>query len=273
MVSKQTIKAPSFAHTDIDQIVIGTKKTNKKVLLSYKSQLLIFKTCWLRVKKSIQKTPYKNISLLETLLEGDTPKHIKQFEKFIDKYELHCCQQVEKYGSAWFTEKNITIKSLIRKPQDQSSYLNWPIDLQTVKFIKENGDAFEPSNLTAEDIIKLIVIVPNLWIDKDHFGSNVMVHKIMVGSAASAVDTEYIFGSDSDTDDEDDNNSHLISLMATETKTVSKPPLPPRKHTVLSVNTKPVQVKTPTKSTKSTKSTKENEPVVEWSNDSDIEDF
>ncbi len=240
-------RTKTVSHININNIVISTKKYNKKVPIALNDKPLLFQTYWMDVKTPLTATTFPDISILETLMVGDTANRNSLFEQFIDNYEMFLCHHIEKHGSEWFKGKNVMIKSLIRKPETQNSYFSWPIYLQSSIFIDEEGNTFDPYRIKEKDSVKLIVECPHLWISDDRFGSNVIVHKVMVRPLIEPVDVEYVFASDSDSGAGESEDDHIVSLLATEkpdTKaTVTKTKLVPTitKTSPRSIKTQPIK--------------------------------
>ena len=234
--SKTRTRTKTVSHININNIDISTKKYNKKVPITLNDKPLLFQTYWMDVKTPLTATTFPDIFILETLMVGDTANRNSLFEQFIDNYEMFLCHHIEKHGSEWFAGKNVMIKSLIRKPEAQNSYFSWPIYLQSSIFIDEAGNSFDPYRIKEKDSIKLIVECPHLWISDDRFGSNVIVHKVMVRPLIEPVDVEYVFASDSDSGAGESEDDHIVSLLATEK--------PPTKATVTKTKLVPSVTKT-----------------------------
>jgi len=227
----QVIKALKISDINVEEVNIGTKKTNKTVPIMFRDKTLVLQTPFLEITGGLRKTAYPNIYQLDTLFRGDTNQKINQWFQFIENLETHVSSQVVNNGSKWFTQNNIIIKSLIREldPEKNIFFIKWAIDLKTNIFIDENKNPFNPATLKDKDLIKLIVEVSDLWIQENQCGLAVLVQKILVKPHIEKIQSEYIFddGTDSENAQEDktsdDQENNIISLLATEQKTRQKP--------------------------------------------------
>ncbi|XWV26521.1 hypothetical protein QJ857_gp0546 [Tupanvirus soda lake] len=252
--STEVIKALRICDINVEEVVIGTKKTNRTVPITYKTKPLVFQTPFLEVKGGLRKTAFPNIYQFDTLFKGDTKQKIHNWYQFIENLETHVSNQVVSNGSSWFTQKDVNIKSLIREldPSKEIFFLKWPVDLKTNIFVDENKKPFNPVDLKDGDCVKLIVEISDLWISENNCGLAVIVQKILVKQYFEKPQSEYIFN-DTDTDSEserelDDDENNIISLLATEQKTR---PLPKQQNdssqqqnNVVPVNKKPSPVTT-----------------------------
>ncbi len=221
-MATEVIKALRLSDINIEEVIIGTKKTNKTVPISFKGKPLVFQTPFLEVKGALKKTPYPNIYQLDTLFKGDSKQKIHQWYQFLENLETHISNQVVNNGSTWFTQEDVNIKSLIRELDSVKEiyFMKWPIDLSTNIFIDEQKKTFNPSDLKDKDCIKLIVEISYLWISENNCGLAVIVQKILVKPFSEKIQSEYIFeDTDSEASDIDDNENNIISLLATEQKT------------------------------------------------------
>lgn len=222
MSNKQVIKAQKISDIKITDIVIGSKKTNKTVPITYngKSKMLVCQTPFLEVKGDLRKTPYPNIYQLDTLFKGDGKLKIHELYQFIEKLETHISEQVMNNGSQWFTQKNIIIKSLIREldAEKEVYFIKWPINLETNIFVDENKNSFNPSNLKEKDLVKLIIEISNLWVDENQCGLAAHVQKILVKPYSEKLQNEYIFDETDSESAGDEKENNIISLLATEQK-------------------------------------------------------
>lgn len=225
-MSKPTIKALKFTSIKIDDIILSSKKNNKKVQIKYGNDILVFQTPFMEVKKEPRTTLYPDIVKIDTFFKGESKSKIQKWFHFIENLENHIVQQVEQYGSTWFTQKNVIIKSLIRELEphkienddiDTSMFfIEWPVDIKGANFIDEHKKPFDFSNLKEGDLVKFIIEISNLWIDKNQFGLIFIIKKVMVKSHKEKIKKVYDFDEDSDSGAEDDEN--IISLFATEQK-------------------------------------------------------
>lgn len=222
-MSTKQVKALNITDINISEINISTKKTNNKVPITLRNKSLIFQTPYLEVTGQLRKTPYPNIYQLDTLFKGESNKKIQQWYQFLENLETHITSQIVNYGSKWFTKKNAIIKSLIRESEQKGSYfVKWVIDFQTNIFIDENKNEFDPNNLKERDLVKMIVKISDLWVQENQCGLAVFVQKVMVKPFVEQIPDEYVFGSDEESednsDDFDDKEDNIISLLATEQK-------------------------------------------------------
>lgn len=221
MTSKQLIKALRISNIKITDITIDSKLSNNRVPVYYeKSKSLICQTPWMEVRGELRKTSHPNIYQLDTLFKGDRKEKVDAWYQFIENLENHISQQVEVHGLKWFTEKNVTIKTLIREEETGLHFIKWPLNLVHNIFIDVNKNSYDYKSIKEKDLVKFIVEVSNLWIHGNQFGLAVVVQKIMVKPVSTEIETEYIF------DDSDhsfsDEESNLISLLATEQKVFNR---------------------------------------------------
>jgi len=246
--STEVIKALRICDINVEEVVIGTKKTNKTVPITYKSKPLVFQTPFLEVKGGLRKTAFPNLYQFDTLFKGDTKQKIHNWYRFIENLETHVSNHVVSNGSSWFTQKDVNIKSLIREldPTKEIFFLKWPVDLKTNIFVDENKKPFNPAELKDGDCVKLIVEISDLWVSENNCGLAVIVQKILVKQYLEKPQSEYIFNeTDSESESErelDDDENNIISLLATEQKTR---PLPKQQqNNSAAINKKPMQVAT-----------------------------
>lgn len=200
MDTKQVIKALKISDIKISDIVIGTKKTNKKVPISLANKPLIYQTPYLEVVGGLKKTSYPNIYQLHTWLRGDTKKRIELYCKFIEDLESRISDHIAQHGAKWFTNENILIKSFVKESEtdNKSFYIIWMIDLTSNIFVDENRKPFVASNLKDKDHVKMIVEMSELQIHENQCGISNRVQKIMVKPYVEKIENEYVFDSESD---------------------------------------------------------------------------
>lgn len=228
---KTQITASRIIDINFSNIKLGNTKKNKKVPIRYGNNALIIQTPFLHVKDSMKSTPHPNIITIETLFEGQSNKKTNEWYLFVEKLETIISEQVIEYGSKWFDDKNVSFKSLIKehdntdkdKHDNKKSFIRWPISLTSNIFMDENKSTFDVVNLKERDYIKLIVEIPDLWIEGNQFGLVIIVHKIMVkqynvkknDELSIAIDYAFADGSDSESET-DEKSNNIISLLATE---------------------------------------------------------
>lgn len=224
MTEKQIVKALKISDIDIEKIIVGTKKTNKTVPITYKEKPLVFQTPFLEITAKPRKTSFQNIYQLDTLFKGDTKQKIDQWYQFIENIETSVSNQVINNGSKWFTQKNVVIKSLIRELDSEKEiyFVKWPIDLKTNIFVDEYKNSFNVENLKEKDLIKLIIELSDLWINENQCGLAIIVQKILVKPFSEKIASEYIFD-DSESENSNNDENNIISLLATEQKNSHKP--------------------------------------------------
>lgn len=217
------LKALRISELKVNDISIGDKKIDKTVPIKFKNGPIVFQTPFLEVIDGIRKTNFPEIFVIDTLFKGTSKHKIHQFYQFIEALETHISTLVEKNGTKWFDEKNVILKSLIRELENNNKlcFTKWPFELKNIIFIGENKEPFNHNEIKKGDAIRLIVEIPNLWVDKTQFGLAVVVKKIMVKPYCPK--SEYDFNEDSDNDAGETANDDIISLLATEQKTRPKP--------------------------------------------------
>ena len=225
MKPNPAIKALKISEIDVNDVIIASAKKNNKVSITYKKNPLVFQTPWLEITADkLKKTSFPNIFQMDTLFKGDSKQKIHQFYQFIELLETRICEQVEKHGTKWFTQKNIILKALARESETHKGlyYIKWPIELKSNIFVDENNQPLHPSTLKEHDRVKCIVEVSNLWINTNQFGLASVVQKIMVSPPKEKIIPEYMFAK-SDSLSDDNSNESVISLLATESARTSKP--------------------------------------------------
>ncbi|AGC01837.1 hypothetical protein H012_gp626 [Acanthamoeba polyphaga moumouvirus] len=222
--NKKVVKALKISKIDINKITIGSKLVDKRVPIYYNgnSNGLVYQTPFLEVKEKLRRVN-ENVKLynIDTWFKGDSNKRIAGFYQFIDNFEDHISNLVEKQvinsNNKWFNnQQNINIKSLIRllEADNNISYIKWTLDLTNNNiFVDENKNVFNPEDLDESHVIKLIIEVGDLWIHENQFGPAAVVRKILVKKLESS--SEYEFD---ETDSDDSDNEELISALATEQK-------------------------------------------------------
>lgn len=218
MAGKQIIKALKISDIKISDIVVSSNKINKVVPITYLGKPLVCQTPFIEVMGKLRETTFPNIFQMDTLFKGDGKQKIHQWYQFIENLETQISDQVMNNGSKWFTQKNVTIKSLIREVEAEKGifFIKWPIDLQTNIFIDEFKTPLNPANLKEKDLVKMIIEISNLWINENQCGLAVIVQKVMVKPYSEKQQSEYIFD---DTDSEpNEKETNIISLLATEQK-------------------------------------------------------
>lgn len=226
---KEVIKASKISQINVEEILIGTKKMNKKVSIRYHEKPLVIQTPFLEIMGPLKKTIHPNIYQMETLFSGDTKNRIREWYEFIENIENNISTQVINNGTKWFTSKNIEIKSLIREHDVQPGtfFIRWLIKLETNIFVDDTKKQFNPFDLKAKDLVKLIAEIPDIWINENQCGLAVLVQKVMVMSLQEKTQNEYVFSeTDSDETDETDKDNNIITLLATEQKVKNNVPQP-----------------------------------------------
>jgi len=220
----QRIKALKISDIDEKKItlLVTAKKTNK-VPITYGQDPFAFQTPFLEVTDKLRPTAYQHIHQLDTLFKGDSKSKIDQFYQFIEALESNVCAQIGKNCAKWFSQKDITFKSLIRESDLNKNmfYIKWPIEMKENMFITENGKQFNPKNLKEKDYVKFIVEIPNIWIDGERIGLACIVQKIMVKSYQEKITSEYIFDTNSSSS-EDDLSVNIVSILNDDVSTKSK---------------------------------------------------
>ncbi|QGR53835.1 hypothetical protein [Moumouvirus maliensis] len=227
MSNKKVVKALKISKVDINKITIGSKLVDKRVPVYYggHTSALVYQTPFLEVKEKLRRIN-ENVKLynVDTWFKGDSNNRIAGFYQFIDNFEDHISNLVEKQvvnsNNKWFNnQQNINIKSLIRllESDNNVSYIKWTLDLTNNIFVDENKNEFNPEDLDESYVIKLIIEVSDLWIHENQFGPAAVVRKILVKKLESS--SEYEFD---DTDSDNSDNEELISALATEQKPVTK---------------------------------------------------
>lgn len=223
---KQVIKAYRISDINIDEVMVGPKKNNKKVPISMHNKPLVFQTPFLEITGPLRGTHMPNIFQLDTLFKGDNRQKIDQWYNFIQLLEDHVTVQAVNNGNDWFTDYDVSFKPIIREfESDKGQYIKWVIDLRSSQIIDENRNPFDENTLKSKDLIKLIVEISDLWINESQCGLVVAVQKIMVKPYHDKIISEYVFNdseSDAEASIEDEKQNNLISLLATEQKPKNK---------------------------------------------------
>lgn len=225
---REVIKASRISQIIVSDILIGTKKINKKVSVRYHDKPLVIQTPFLEIMSPLKKTSHPNIYQMETLFKGDTKNKIDEWYDFIENMETQITNQVIANGTHWFTSKNVNINSLVKEcdPQGSRFFTRWLVILESNIFVDTDKKTFNPAMLKEKDLVKLIVEIPDLWVEGDQCGLATVVQKIMVKPYQEKVITEYVFDeSESDESDDSGNNTSIISLLATEQKIKQNQPI------------------------------------------------
>lgn len=198
----QPIKSLSISKINLNEIKLKTIRKDKSVPITHQGKLLTFHTPFLNISDAaLQKTKFPNISQLDTLFDNK----VMPFHKFIESLENKISQEVRKQGSSWFTEKNVGLRSLVKKIDQQkkdsgieNECINWPIDMVHCEFVDENGEEVESEFDNV--MVRILVDVPHIWINRNLFGLAVIVRMVMIRSNEPQK-IKYVFGSESETED------------------------------------------------------------------------
>lgn len=227
MEKKELVKASKISNINIKNVTIATSKKNKTVPIFYKecnstfgkqNKSLIFQTPFLEVMDPVQDTRLSGINQFVTCFPSKP--HIKKnhFFNFIENLETYIIDLVDKTEESWFAEKNVTMTPLIRETTDTCiNYIKWPFYNTSCLFIDEKKQPFNFENIRKKDSVKLIVEISNLWIDKNQFGLEINIQKVMVRPHLEKIQSEYIFDEDSSSESEEANNK-MSQLFATDQK-------------------------------------------------------
>lgn len=199
----QPIKSLSISKINLNEIKLKTLRKDKSVPITHQGKLLTFHTPFINISEAaLQKTKFPNISQLDTLFDDK----VMPFHKFIEALENKISQEVRKQGSSWFTEKNVGLRSLVKKIDQQkkdsgieNECINWPIDMVHCEFVDENGEEAEPEFDNV--MVRILVDVPHIWINRNLFGLAVIVRMVMIRSNEEPQKVKYVFGSESETED------------------------------------------------------------------------
>lgn len=217
--SRELIKASKISQINADDIKIGSKKINKKVPVRYHDKPLVIQTPLLEVMGPLKKTSHPNIYQMETLFRGDTKNKIDEWYDFIENIETNVSAQITNNATEWFAPcKNINFNSLIKddKLPNDIFYTRWLVKLETNIFVDDDKKSFNPSLLKDKDLAKLIVEVPDLWIEENQCGLATIVQKIMIKPYKEKIITEYVFNdTDSEELEESDKDNSMMALLAT----------------------------------------------------------
>lgn len=231
MKSADIIQALKISDINISSILVANAVKNKRVKITYQNKPLICQTPFLEVQTAVTESVLSEIKQFNTIFSGDTKRRINAFYQFIEKLELYIENQVAKNGNKWFPQTNIILKSLIRENAD-INFIRWPFDIKKVQFIDESKHKFDFDKIKPKDLVKIILEISDLWIDRDQFGLIVITQKIMVKPFIEKIKHEYDYvfnetrsnqSSDSDSESDVENpNKSIISLFATDQKPKSK---------------------------------------------------
>ena len=247
MSTTQVLRARRLSDINIANIEYANTKINKKVPITYDDGPLYLQTPFLEVYNPIRPTEYPNILQFDTLFSGDSKRRNQKYFNFIRNLELHAETQIELNGAVWFadntsTDNNIVLKSLIRcidinsnknKDFDTSPdqcYIKWVTDGDPESFVDEDKTLFNPAEIRQKDLVKLIIEVSGLWIERNQCGLAVIVKKVLVRRHIEKIKYEYIFNeSVSDSNCEENEENNIISLLATEQEPKKKKQLKSQK--------------------------------------------
>lgn len=216
----QRIKALKISDIDQKKIkLLVTPKKNRKVAIAYDQDPFVFQTPFLEVTvDKLRPTAYPEIYQLDTLFNGDSKSKVDKFYQLIETIESNICAQICKNCAKWFSQKDITFKSLIRESDLNKNmyYVKWPIQFDKDMFISEDGKTFNPKKLKEKDFVKFIVEIPNVWIDEERLGLACIVKKIMVKQPKEKTVNEYIFDTNSSSSEEENSNNIISTLSISE---------------------------------------------------------
>ncbi len=225
MNSTNIVQALKISNINMKDIIVSNTIKNKRVSITYKGKSLVCQTPFLEIQDDVTETVHKDIGQFFTIFSGDTKHRINEFYQFIENIESCIIDQLTKNGNKLFTQKDVILKTLIRE-SDNTNFIKWPFDVNSTVFIDESKKHFDFENIKPKDAVKIIIEIPNLWIDKNQFGLIVIVQKIMVRQYQEKILSEYIFDDDdSERESEpelDDQSNKIISLLATEQKSKKK---------------------------------------------------
>lgn len=259
MSQRQVIRALKTSKININSVIISTKKINNSAKISYNKPdyPFVIQTPFLEVLTPLVGISGSNtgsnteskISHLTTLFKGDTPSRVNSFNEFIDDIEGYVQSHIETHHMKLFNENSgVDMKSLIKIiDQEKKIYgIKWIIKSDLTEFLDEYKNPFDPKNLQTKDLVKIIFEIPDLYIsDANQCMLAALVRKILVKKSVEEINSEYVFDSDSDSDNETADHQDFISLLATEQNTAPNSVPNPSKH----------QSKTPPKPLSNIKST------------------
>jgi len=200
-MTSNTKRSISYAKVNTIEVKIGSLQKNQSVPVIYNKDSLRFHTPFLKPStEGLLKTDFPNIRQINTLFDSTNDD---AFYNFIEELENRISNEVGKNAKGWFTEKNVGLRSLGKKIDQQGDsekeniYIGWPINMLQCEFVDENNDTYEGD---FDDIlVKILVEIPNIWINPNLFGLTVIIKKIMVRNInAKPSNIKYEFGSDSD---------------------------------------------------------------------------
>lgn len=214
----RVIKAHRISDINVEDITFGHKRNNKiPIYLSDKP--LVFQTPFLEVTGQVNETSLPNIFQLCTLFEGTSKQRIIQWYNFIVNMETYIGKQAEINGNQWFTQQNVSFKSMIKDlSSEKDMFIKWAIS-ESCGVVDGNKNSLELMSIKDHDLIKLIVEISDLWTNESQCGLVFLVQKIMVKDNNNKIESEYIFDeSESNSCSEDEKQTDIISLLATEQK-------------------------------------------------------
>jgi hypothetical protein len=223
IMSSKQVRANRITDIRLSDIKLGNKKLVKLkdskeaiVPIIYNGKTLVCQTPFLEVWGPPKKTSYPNIVQLDTRFSGDSKIKIQKFYQFLEDIETHISNLVSTYGSKWFNNKNIIIRSFIRESDEKDVfYLRWPIEIQPNILVDEQKKPLDCASIIEHDQIRFIFEIPSIWIDENHFGLVIFVQKMMLRRKQEIVRNDYVFA-DSESENEDNDQKNIINFLTTE---------------------------------------------------------
>lgn len=221
MQKSQVIKAEKIPKVNISDIRLSKHKVDKKVKIDLKSKNIVFQTPFLKIAEPPRISANGKVCEIQTLFDGKNKSKIERWYQFIENVEQHITDKLIQVGSKWFESNNITIKSLIREYQDNQYVVKWIVLLKANMFVDENMKPIYLESIDSNFMVRLVVELPNIWINGDDCGLSAIVHKVMFKSHPEEEEREceYEFTDSESNSNSDFSEENLEQYMATEKNT------------------------------------------------------
>ena len=205
---------------DTDNTIIISRRDNRRLIPAiYRNEPLPIESPYVQTETDLVKTEFPDIYQIDTLFVSDSKSKSKmrKWFDFNERLESQMSTLVAEQGANWFTGTDVCCKSLIRE-KDGVCYIRWPVNLRTCQFVDERGNTIDPSQIRKGDFIKMVILVPDIWIRANCYGITAKTVMIKHKPQKVIAPREFRFNEtdSSESSSLDDDEDNIISLLATE---------------------------------------------------------